>query len=394
MSEPFDIIKNKRDRDILPLKIKDKSQYYEDLNNIEDSWTGRVDAFIANTFMMEASKLLINSMELFEMGYFDCAFYSMRQSLELATTMVYLVDVDESHKKQKLKTWKNQGRFPMYKEMHDYLASRGNVYRDIKNKLCWYFDSLNSLSNKINKYVHKQGENTFYILRNRFLNADEEKNKKFIDEYEFCLQKCIGAVAVFRLTVDPFPILLKDKDMYNRTPDLLTSTYSDDFIERYIGADVIDAYKKSDLYNGTFNSIINEEERKPCVVDVIKDNYIDKEKIGQILEQKHLLSNSALIAVALASFSYKVAKIYTSGLSWYFTSTESNRNTFNMDSRTFKDLDQALVRHNVPYDQAYLTCFQFNGDNYYIEHNEVFTEQEIATMDLLKKSSSCVGDKV
>ena len=93
----------KENQNIVPILVPNKEEYYRDLMNIENSWTGRVDAFIANTFVLEAVQLIINSIALFEKGYFDCAYYALRQSLETSTTMVYLTESDDEHREKILK---------------------------------------------------------------------------------------------------------------------------------------------------------------------------------------------------------------------------------------------------------------------------------------------------
>ena len=74
MGEQADIFWNFKEKQFLiPIEIKNKKKYIYDLANIDNSWTGRLDATLANTFIMEAQKLLVNSITLFELGYFDCA---------------------------------------------------------------------------------------------------------------------------------------------------------------------------------------------------------------------------------------------------------------------------------------------------------------------------------
>ena len=68
----FDFIEHKESNNLIPLKIENKERYYLDLLNIEHSWTGRLDAQLANTFILESNQLLINAITLFEQGYFDC----------------------------------------------------------------------------------------------------------------------------------------------------------------------------------------------------------------------------------------------------------------------------------------------------------------------------------
>lgn len=78
---------------IRAVELSNKSQYYSDLINIENSLSGRMDGNICNLFIMEAEQLLVNAIELFEQGYFDCAYYSLRSAVDLSTTMVFLDSV-------------------------------------------------------------------------------------------------------------------------------------------------------------------------------------------------------------------------------------------------------------------------------------------------------------
>ena len=73
----------RRHQNIRPLKLKNKEKFYDDLINIEHSWSGRMDINVGNTFIMEAEQQLINAIELFEMGYFDCAYYSLRSAIDI-----------------------------------------------------------------------------------------------------------------------------------------------------------------------------------------------------------------------------------------------------------------------------------------------------------------------
>ena len=63
----------RKTQNLKPIELKNKEKIYLDLMNIEHSWTGRMDTSVGNTFIMESVQLIVNSMELFELGYFDCA---------------------------------------------------------------------------------------------------------------------------------------------------------------------------------------------------------------------------------------------------------------------------------------------------------------------------------
>lgn len=72
------------------------------------------------------------------------------------------------------------------------------------------------------------------------MSASEELLNRFL----YHLEKCIGAVAILRLCVDPFPVLLMDEEIYLRTDDTITEPYSEKFIEQYIGLQHLDPINK------------------------------------------------------------------------------------------------------------------------------------------------------
>jgi len=380
----FDFTKYRETKGLVPLKIENKEKYYTDLINLEDSWTGRMDAQISNTFILESVQLIINSITLFEQGYFDSSFYSLRQSLEVSTTMTFLIDNDEQSRKNELIKWKAQSRFPMYSQMIKMLENNGSIFSDIKEKMSDYFNDLNIIKQKLNKYVHKQGFNTFYTSKNHPLNQGKDRIK-FIQEYEMYLKKCIGAIAVFRLTIDPFPVLLNDEEIYVRTGDLMTRGYDNKFIEDYIGKKNIENYKKTEVYQNYYNSIIQEEAKNIYVTNVVKDQFIDKESIDKILEQKHLLGQHDLVAVVLCGFSEKVAKVYCiGGLHMYFSSTKSNRESWSWSGLDFKKFKESEQNYNFKYDEAFISTITLYDEDYFIEHNEEFEIDEINELEMMK----------
>ncbi len=380
----FDFIKYRETKGLIPLKIRKKEKYYLDIINLEESWTGRLDAQISNTFILEAVQLIINSIRLFELGYFDAAFYSLRQSLEVSTTMTYLIDNDEQTRKDELSKWKKQSKFPMYNQMIQMLEKNGHVFAEIKEKMKNYFEELNITKQKLNKYVHKQGFNTFYFSKNHPINVTKDKNE-FILEFETYLKKCIGAIAVYRLTIDPFPILLNDKEIYVRTGDLMTRGYDDDFIENYIGKENIEQYKKTDFYQSFYEQIIQNEAKNEYVTNVVKHQFIDKTKIDIILKQKHLLSKNDLVAVILCAFSEKVSKIYCiGGLQMYFSSTKSKRKSMSLNSLDFKKFEENENNYNLTYDEVFISTIKLYDEIYFIEHNTEFDTNEINELEMIK----------
>lgn len=392
----FDFIGYKETHNLMTLELPEKESYYRDLVNLEQSWTGRMDAQLANTFIHESVQLVINAIVLFEKGYLDCAYYSLRQSLEVSTTMVYLMELEPDMKKEELRKWKSKSKFPMYGQMLKFLNENGNAFSDIKKKMESYFNELQKIKECLNKHVHKQGFNTFYVSRNHITSKNDDRTY-LIRNFENCLISCIGAIAVFRLAIDPFPVLLMDFDIYSRTGDLLTESYEEGFVYKYIGREAIEAYKQTEIYLNYYDFFMNEEQRQPCVLDVIKHQHIDKEKIDEILNQAHLLTDCDVLAVIIASLSDKIASIYSlNGWPYYTTSTRSVQNIYSFHSSTLRNIKESDNQINVPYDEAFLSYLDLDSDAFFLEHNEKFIPDEFELLrtlvseiaHLMKRNSS------
>ena len=61
----------------------------------------------------------------------------------------------------------------------------------------------------------------------------------------------MGIVAIMRLAIDPFPILLMDEEILYRCFDSITDPYSEKFVDTYIGETIVDEYKKTRFYYET-----------------------------------------------------------------------------------------------------------------------------------------------
>jgi len=101
-------------------------------------------------FFEEASQLLVNAIRLFRIGYFDCAFYSLRQTLELSIGTIYLTENPEKKGDwQSLKSGFESNTMP--KE----LKNKNNPFKDITEKMPAFFNKIRSTQKAIHKYVHK-----------------------------------------------------------------------------------------------------------------------------------------------------------------------------------------------------------------------------------------------
>lgn len=377
MTQGYEQILEKQN--IVPIKLTSKDSYYLDiLTNLQFNYTSRIDALFSNEFIKEAIQLIINSIVLFEKGYFDCAFYSLRQSLEISTVLAFFVDDDEPNRKKNLKRWKNEEWFPLHSQMIKELKARDNAFSDITNQMPEFFHKIDLIKKKANKYVHKQGFGKFHVSRNNVLFAGKFKQENLISDFEEALNTSIAATAIFRLVIDPMPILLMDEDIYNRMDDILTDQYTEEFVLKYIGQQNIDGFKKTHIYTDAYNEIIKWEKMNPSIVDVVKNSYIDRFKFDEISTQFHLLTKNDIICVFLTNASDKISTIScTGGFSHYFTNVKTIRTKLSWGNTELKEFDNANIPpFNKKYDEAFLSMILIAEEKYYIEHNEEFTVDE------------------
>lgn len=305
------------------VEVKNKEEYFFDLLNIEHSFSGRTDIFKYNYFILEAVELIVNSIELFEQGYFDCAYYSLRQAIEISTTIVYLSDISQEKREQKYEDWKDTKRFPMQSQMLQELYKNGNVISDMKEKMQSFFIEIDNINKKINKYVHKQGVQHFYISRNHIINKDRD-DAIFINNFEYFLKKVIGIVSVMRLSIDPYPILLMDKEILYRYFDSMTAPYSELFVEKYIDKIIIEEYKQTNIYKEAYNRHITDEKLNWATYEIVTCKYIDTSKKEEILKQLHLLDFCDRYASYIAFSCEKVIRIYSDIIMFIYHTDRKN----------------------------------------------------------------------
>lgn len=381
MSDNFKYSEWRKNENIKRYEIPNVEDYFLDLMNIEHSFSGRMDIPLANTFIMEAVQLVVNSISLFELGYFDGAYYSLKEAIEISTTIVYLSDMPDEERKEKMEDWKNTKDFPMQGQMLNQLYQYGIVISDMKEKMGSFFAEIKDVSRKINKCIHKQGLRFFYVSRNHPVNVKKDDNI-FIENYVYFLEKTIGIIAVMRLAIDPYPVLLMDEDILLRCFDSMTEAYKNEFVEKYITKETLEDYRKTEMYVNHYNGHIIEEKKNYAVFDIMKDQVIDTTKRKEILSQIHLLDEADKIATYIALISKKVVKVYTyGGFQMYFTDRKTNRKSLSWNGMEFKQFEESNQKFNQKYDEALISVFKYNiGDNkeetFFVEHNEYLNDYD------------------
>jgi len=106
--------------------LPNASEYLWDIDNIRWAETGLINAFGSNRFFDEASQMIANSIYLFQEGFFDAAFYSLRQSIEISIGTLYLTANPE-----KMNEWKKLEPGFESGKMANFLREHEPVFKEI-----------------------------------------------------------------------------------------------------------------------------------------------------------------------------------------------------------------------------------------------------------------------
>ena len=261
-------------------------------------------------------------------------FYSIREAIELSTTLVYLSDMPDKEKTEMIKAWKSNSYFPMQGQMIKKLSANGEIFADMKKKMPSFFDNIKTVNKSLNKFVPKQGFEQFYCMRTELHQDQEDEN--LVSKFLLLIKKTIGIVAVMRLAIDPLPVLLMDEEISYRLIGSVTIPYSEEFIKEYIGENTIRMYKNTNLYTSYYDYFIQQEKKNEATFEVMELEYINTAKQDEIIEQIKLLSFFDYCAVKFAFSCNKIKKIsYDSGISEYITDrVKDSSNGFSWKERS------------------------------------------------------------
>ena len=362
---------------IKPLELPDAEKYICDIDNIAFASTGFVHAWESNLFFDEACQLIVNAIKLFQLGYYDCAFYSLRQSIEMSIGIIYLIANPSKEDEWKKLCDGFESGF-----MANWLKRNEPVFKDIRNKMTGFFDNIRNVQSKMNKYIHKQGYASFYkVTRNTNISQQQDiPDGQILNDFENFLKVCIGAVAVYRLCIDALPIVLMEDDMLLRSGDFITEPYSPAFVETYIGKENIEAFKTTEVYKGLCESLRENEKQNEAVFDLIHYKFYNRNKYDDYMAQFDLCSFTDRIAMWLFVISDKISQVFVEGIYLYVSDVKSNSNSHivTIGSSYYEDFfSNAKNDFNQCFHNVFLSRCLINDKYTYFEHNEELVENEI-----------------
>lgn len=359
---------------IKPLPLPNAKEYLEDLNDLRFSDSGMLADVNPFFFVNEACQLLANSVKLFELGYFDCAFYSVRQAIEMSLSGLYLFSNPE-----KLKGWRNLEKGFELKTIVPELKVGKEEFAEIKELFSDFFERIAEEKKLMNKYVHKQGYKSLYFHYNSFnAHGKPERIASLTKDFETSLHDTITAVALYRLVIDPYPILMLDEDIVTRMPDLIAESFPRSFVEKYISEEYVERYKKSGIYQGYYDYFKALPSQNEAVYALIHWQLFEREDYNQVKEQKDLLSLHDMEAVDLFMCSLKIGSVIIDGCISYSSETKLKDSSLAIGEAYYEEIFNGQDEYNVAYKGDYISRFRLNDGMTYIKHNDVLEKNEIA----------------
>ena len=363
-----------------PLAFPKDKEYLEDLNTLRFSESGLIAEVNPFFFINESCQLMANAISLFKLGYFDCAFYSIRQALELPLSGLYLFSNPE-----KMKSWRNLDVGFELKAMVPALKLGKEEYADIRALFDDFFQKLAQAKKRINKYVHKQGFRSLYYHYNS-INAfgRPERTAKLTSDFETMLHDAITAVAIYRLVIDPYPILMLDDNISRRMPDIMAENFPMDFIEKYLPDDYVERYKQSKIYKGYYDYFVSRPLQNDAVHALLHWQCFSREDFDDVIEQIELLSIHDREAIALFMLSLKIATVIIDGCISYSCETKLKDSSTVIGRAYYEKIFEGRD-YNVEHKGDYISRVYLNDGMTYIFHVEPFTDEDIENIETVCK---------
>lgn len=325
--------------------VLDYYQLYSYVDELADSISGMVETPSFNQFLLESCQLLANSLDLIHQGYFDAAFYSVRQAGEVILIGALFTNLDNAEREAKYKKWASLESFPSFSKLSGMLREADSEYRELLEQMPEIDELICKLNRRANKYIHKQGHESFYTKP--YGMAPESVGRIHEDFAEY-FKAAVKVCAIFRLAADPFPILRSDPECEYRFPDCITPEFSQSFIEECLGNEFVKHYIEIDYYRNWVNAIKSTfPQLKEATYNVSNLHYIDLSNIEDTLDELDKLTLYEATAVLFtALFSEKVIAIHITGMLDAFSNSARLSNGLYLSDMS--DYAEQLGGVNVP----------------------------------------------
>lgn len=367
------------------------SRLYGYVDQLVDSISGLVSTPSFNQFLLESCQLLANSLDLIHQGYFDAAFYSVRQAGEVILIGTLFSNLEESERKAKYEKWVSLDRFPSFSELSKLLRSKDIEYRDLLEQMPEIDELIDKLNKRANKYIHKQGHESFYT---KPYEVVPESAKHIREDFTDYFKTTVKVCAIFRLAVDPFPILLSDPECEYRFSDCMTLEFGQNFIDNCLGNEFVKHYIETDYYRNWVNAIKSTfPQLKEATYNVSNLHYIDLSNIKDILDELDKLTLYEATAVLFtALFSEKIIAIHITGtLDAFSNSARPSSGLYLSDMSAYAEqlggvnvplaeiccLASLDTSHEFTPVSSFITSFSTASDSICVETDKLLDDNEV-----------------
>lgn len=365
---------------------------YSYVDELADSISGTLETPSFNRFLLESCQLLANSLDLIHQGYFDAAFYSVRQAGEVILIGALFTNLDKAEREAKYKKWASLEGFPSFSKLSGMLRANDGEYRELLEQMPEIDELISKLNRRANKYIHKQGHESFYTKPCGMAPESADRIREDFVEY---FKAAVKACAIFRLAAEPFPILRNDPECEYRFPDCITPEFSQSFIEDCLGNDFVEHYKQTDSYQNWLEAIKSTfPQLKESTYNVSNLHFIDLSNLKDILgELDKLTFKEAAAVLFTALFSKKTVAVHLTGMLDAFNNSAKPSNGLYLSDMC--ECAEQLGGINVPFVdicrvancdisnknskvKSYVTSFPIESECVCIETDSVLDGNEIS----------------
>ena len=369
------LVENMRFNENEKATLPQRENIIDAICSLELMTVGQGDRLFCNSFLTESVRLLKNSVFLFEEGYFDCAFYSIRQATETVNNMLYIANKGKSE----LIKWNDKGYFPMNTRIVKQLSEIDAFYSEVKEAISNFFVAHEELMKKSHKIIHKQGFDTFYMIRNNPAYGTNFCKEDEISLFSDFLTQTICMMIILYIIVDPISLVLSDEDLSMRFNfDPMAEPANVEYLQEHLGFDAVTKIKMTSYFT-EFSKFFKEKEKMlPATFDVVRNNAFDLDCLEEIQSQRHLLNEYEKLILDLLLANIKFTQIYPECyLFGYITSIQSNYQKMEWSSNEYEKYLDVPESFNLSYHTIFRSIIKGPNSNWLLEHNVPFSDQDI-----------------
>lgn len=341
--------------------------------------TGILQNMFCNGFMTESVELLKHALFLYEDGYFDCAFYSLRQSVELMNSMLLLSDDED-----RLKEWKAKAWFPMDKAVKGLLEKNNAAYSEIREKIPEFFTRYDELLKAANKYIHKQGFDSFYAYFG-WIGTNKDVEKDRTDLFVKLMKHAIGMILIMDIALDPLSLALSDPEVDSHIPfDAMTEPIPVYMFEEFLSIELLEKIKETDHYQTIRQYFLSQEELNDATYGVRRYQFFDIHSLTDVEKQKKYLDIFEVLMLRILQAGIPATHFYTDyDILGYSTSITPKKHITRHSSNQFEKYIGEKDVPNIPWNEMFISIFKFLDIHFVIQHNQKLNDTDISTVDSL-----------